>query len=89
MCFLKPKATAARFIIAARWGRTQESVSECPWLNGAYASAFVRGFQGAGDGIDTVKAAACCKHFYACTAGALPVSSPTQPPARPLTRRLG
>ena len=34
-----------RFIIAARWGRTQESVSECPWLNGAYASAFVRGFQ--------------------------------------------
>jgi|EP01043_Picozoa_sp_COSAG02_P033554 hypothetical protein len=84
MCFLKPKAIAGRLIVAARWGRTQESVSECPWLNGAYASAFVRGFQGAGDGIDTVKAAACCKHFYACTAGSpLPPCSPTCPPAPP------
>jgi len=48
-----------------RWGRTQESVSEDPFLNGAYASAFVRGFQGADDGVNYVKAAACCKHFYA------------------------
>ena len=55
-------------------------MSECPWLNGAYASAFVRGFQGAGDGIDTVKAAACCKHFYACTTGALLPLPPSSPP---------
>ena len=48
-----------------RWGRTQESVSEDPFLNGAYAANFVRGFQGADDGVSTVKAAACCKHFYA------------------------
>ena len=34
-----------------RWGRIQESVSEDPWLNGAYSSAFVKGFQGAGDGV--------------------------------------
>ena len=32
-----------------RWGRFQESVSECPWLNGAYAYNFVRGMQGSGD----------------------------------------
>eukprot|EP00039_Didymoeca_costata_P006293 m.88967 g.88967 ORF g.88967 m.88967 type:complete len:909 (-) comp13199_c0_seq1:177-2903(-) len=48
-----------------RWGRFQESVSEDPWLNGAYAAQFVKGFQGANDGVPYVKAAACCKHFYA------------------------
>eukprot|EP00041_Stephanoeca_diplocostata_P002713 m.29340 g.29340 ORF g.29340 m.29340 type:complete len:940 (+) comp13702_c0_seq1:79-2898(+) len=48
-----------------RWGRFQESVSEDPWLNGAYAAAFVRGFQGSGDGVSYVKTAACCKHFFA------------------------
>jgi hypothetical protein len=26
-------------------GRAQESVSECPWINGAYAINFVRGIQ--------------------------------------------
>ena len=30
----------------------------------ADASNFVRGFQGADDGVGVVKAAACCKHFY-------------------------
>eukprot|EP00656_Telonema_subtile_P014739 TRINITY_DN17617_c0_g1_i1.p1 TRINITY_DN17617_c0_g1~~TRINITY_DN17617_c0_g1_i1.p1 ORF type:complete len:529 (-),score=105.74 TRINITY_DN17617_c0_g1_i1:56-1642(-) len=48
-----------------RWGRAQESVSEDPWLNGAYSSAFVRGFQGDSDGVEFTKIAACCKHFYA------------------------
>jgi beta-glucosidase-like glycosyl hydrolase len=48
-----------------RWGRMQESVSEDPWLNGAYSSHFVRGLQGEGDGVKYVKIAACCKHFYA------------------------
>eukprot|EP01060_Flectonema_neradi_P029100 TRINITY_DN3946_c0_g1_i1.p1 TRINITY_DN3946_c0_g1~~TRINITY_DN3946_c0_g1_i1.p1 ORF type:complete len:738 (+),score=180.77 TRINITY_DN3946_c0_g1_i1:72-2216(+) len=45
-----------------RWGRFQESVSEDPWINGAYASAFVRGMQG--DDKKYTKLAACCKHFY-------------------------
>jgi beta-glucosidase-like glycosyl hydrolase len=48
-----------------RWGRFQESVSECPWLNGAYAANFVRGMQGQGDGVNYTKIGACCKHFYA------------------------
>ena len=48
-----------------RWGRLQESVSEDPWLNGAYSSNFVAGIQGAGDGVKFTKIAACCKHFYA------------------------
>jgi hypothetical protein len=49
-----------------RWGRFQESVSECPWLNGAYAAEFVKGMQGADDGVAPyTKIAACCKHFYA------------------------
>ena len=47
-----------------RWGRFQESVSEDPWLNGAYAAAVVAGMQGAADGVKFVKIAACCKHFY-------------------------
>jgi pre-mRNA-splicing factor SYF2/beta-D-xylosidase 4 len=47
-----------------RWGRFQESVSECPWLNGAYASAFVRGMQGTDDNSTHTKIAACCKHYY-------------------------
>ena len=48
-------------IIAARWGRFQESVSECPWLNGAYAVAFVEGMQG--DDAEYTQIAACCKHL--------------------------
>eukprot|EP00755_Sulcionema_specki_P014599 Sspe_Gene.57144::Locus_31375_Transcript_1_1_Confidence_1.000_Length_2333::g.57144::m.57144 len=48
-----------------RWGRFQESVSECPWLNGAYAARFVAGMQGEGDGVPYLKLAATCKHFYA------------------------
>mmetsp|Transcript_4933 Transcript_4933/g.14906 ORF Transcript_4933/g.14906 Transcript_4933/m.14906 type:complete len:922 (+) Transcript_4933:43-2808(+) len=47
-----------------RWGRIQESVSEDPWLNGAYAANFVEGIQGSGDGVDTIKIASTCKHFY-------------------------
>eukprot|EP00750_Incisomonas_marina_P002966 INCI12791.2.p1 GENE.INCI12791.2~~INCI12791.2.p1 ORF type:complete len:714 (-),score=113.51 INCI12791.2:1394-3535(-) len=49
-----------------RWGRFQESVSEDPFLNGAYSSHFVTAFQGTNDGVSNfTKAAACCKHFYA------------------------
>jgi beta-D-xylosidase 4 len=51
-----------------RWGRFQESISEDPWLNAAYASRMVRGMQGGADGGGRrayVKIAACCKHFYA------------------------
>lgn len=41
--------------------RFQESVSEDPWLNGAYAASYVAGIQGAGDGSNYTKIAACCE----------------------------
>ena len=50
-----------------RWGRSEESISECPWLNAAYASAVVRGMQQPAPGetaTNITKIAACCKHFY-------------------------
>jgi hypothetical protein len=46
-----------------RWGRFQESVSEDPWFNGAYAFEYVSGIQGRNDGVSFTKIAACCKHF--------------------------
>ena len=60
-----------------RWGRGQESVSEDPWLNGAYAAAWVAGAQRGdhrgGDATDALgggggeraylQVAACCKHL--------------------------
>ena len=54
-----------------RWGRFQESVSECPYLNAAYVARFVHGMQGADDAAAQpearpyTKIAACCKHYYA------------------------
>lgn len=50
-------------ILTGRVVADRESVSECPWLNGAYAYNFVRGMQG-GDPRH-VKIAATCKHWYA------------------------
>ena len=52
-----------------RWGRFQESISEDPWLNGEYASAFIQEFQKfnesrAGFSGD-IAIAATCKHFVA------------------------
>ena len=46
-----------------RWGRFQESVSEDPFLNGAYAYKYVKSFQDRGKE-KYLKVAACCKHFY-------------------------
>ena len=56
-----------------RWGRGQESVSEDPWLNGAYAAVWVAGAQrgdhrgaerAAGGGENAyLQVAACCKHL--------------------------
>ena len=46
-----------------RWGRAQESVSECPWLNGAYGYNFITGIQGDDDKF--LLAAATCKHLVA------------------------
>lgn len=43
-----------------RWGRGQETYGEDPYLTGELGTAFVRGIQGNGD---TMKAAACAKHF--------------------------
>ena len=43
-----------------RWGRGHETFGEDPVLTGEMGAAYVRGLQGDGD---TMKAAACAKHF--------------------------
>lgn len=43
-----------------RWGRGHETYGEDPYLTGSMGAAFVRGLQGSGE---TMKAAACAKHF--------------------------
>ena len=52
-----------------RWGRGQESISEDPFLNGEYATAFVRGIQGfseEGDSLDPhLLTSSTCKHLAA------------------------
>lgn len=48
-----------------RWGRVMESTGEDPYLNGVFARAFVRGFQGNNLKDDTSRVAACVKHFAA------------------------
>lgn len=48
----------------ARWGRVVESNGEDPYLNGLFAAAQVRGFQG-DDMSEPYKLCACIKHFAA------------------------
>ena len=48
-----------------RWGRGQETPGEDPLLSGRYAAAYVRGLQASGHEDDTLKVAACCKHYTA------------------------
>ena len=48
-----------------RWGRVLETTGEDPYLNGEFAKAFVRGFQGQDLKSDLAKVAACVKHFAA------------------------
>ncbi|MFE1245352.1 glycoside hydrolase family 3 N-terminal domain-containing protein [Fictibacillus sp. NPDC058756] len=48
-----------------RWGRVMESTGEDPFLNGEFARAFVRGFQGNDLTNETDRVAACVKHFAA------------------------
>lgn len=43
-----------------RWGRGQETYGEDPYLSGRLGVAYVKGLQGDGE---TMKAAACVKHF--------------------------
>ena len=43
-----------------RWGRGHETYGEDPYLTARLGKAFVRGLQGSGD---TLKTAACAKHF--------------------------
>ncbi|MBQ7920170.1 MAG: glycoside hydrolase family 3 C-terminal domain-containing protein [Lachnospiraceae bacterium] len=43
-----------------RWGRGHETYGEDPYLTGELGKAFVQGLQGEGE---TMKAAACAKHF--------------------------
>ena len=46
----------------ARWGRVIESTGEDPYLNGLFAAAFTKGYQG--EGVDKpLKIASCVKHF--------------------------
>lgn len=48
-----------------RWGRGQETYGEDPYLTSRLGVAFITGLQGSGE---TMKAAACAKHF-ACYSG--------------------
>ncbi len=43
-----------------RWGRGHETYGEDPWLTSRLGVAYVKGLQGSGE---TMKAAACAKHF--------------------------
>lgn len=49
----------------ARWGRVMESTGEDPYLNGCFAEAIVKGYQGKGELKEKGKIAACVKHFAA------------------------
>lgn len=48
-----------------RWGRVMESTGEDPYLNGLFARAFVRGYQGGNLKEEPERMAACVKHFAA------------------------
>lgn len=48
-----------------RWGRVMETTGEDPYLNGMFARAFVRGYQGSNLKEETDRLAACVKHFAA------------------------
>lgn len=48
-----------------RFGRVMESTGEDPYLNGQFAKAFVRGFQGPDLKNNPYRLAACVKHFAA------------------------
>lgn len=47
-----------------RWGRGQETPGEDPLLASKYATGYVKGLQETGH-TDTLKVAACCKHYTA------------------------
>ncbi|HCE12193.1 MAG TPA: beta-glucosidase BglX [Enterococcus sp.] len=48
-----------------RWGRVMESTGEDAYLNGRFAKAFVKGYQGDDLTNDRHRVAACVKHFAA------------------------
>ncbi|WP_430610887.1 glycoside hydrolase family 3 N-terminal domain-containing protein [Enterococcus sp. DIV0876] len=48
-----------------RWGRVMESTGEDAYLNGRFAEAFVKGYQGDDLTNDVNRVAACVKHFAA------------------------
>lgn len=48
-----------------RWGRVMESTGEDAYLNGRFAEAFVKGYQGDDLTNDRHRVAACVKHFAA------------------------
>ncbi|GAA3403249.1 beta-glucosidase BglX [Paenibacillus hodogayensis] len=52
-----------------RWGRVMETTGEDAYLNGEFARAFVRGYQGKDLKHDLTRLAACVKHFAAYGAG--------------------
>ena len=58
ICFWCPNINIVR---DPRWGRSQETYGEDPYLTGVMGSAVVRGLQG--DDPKYLKAAACAKHF--------------------------
>lgn len=59
LSFYAPNINIAR---DPRWGRIEETPGESPYLNGQYAAAFVRGFQGNGT---YLTASSVVKHYVA------------------------
>lgn len=62
-CSLSVYGPTMNIVRDPRWGRNQETVSEDPFLNGAYAAALVRGAQG--DDPRFLQIAYTCKHLAA------------------------
>eukprot|EP01065_Artemidia_motanka_P023234 TRINITY_DN2771_c0_g1_i1.p1 TRINITY_DN2771_c0_g1~~TRINITY_DN2771_c0_g1_i1.p1 ORF type:complete len:822 (+),score=323.81 TRINITY_DN2771_c0_g1_i1:43-2508(+) len=64
-CGLSVYGPTMNIVRDPRWGRSQESVSEDPFLNGAYAAEFVGGVQGDYRSVGYLQVAATCKHLAA------------------------
>ena len=62
---LTPNEPFSQSVRDPRWGRNIETAGEDPFVSGAYAVAFIDGFEHAKEVTYPLQASACCKHFVA------------------------